>query len=257
MIKANKYLLLSSFLLAMGCGQQSSGDSQEQAQSQSPAPNTATPQTQQLAALDKTDVTAPAAAASERAYVEGEHYERLDTPVTTVDSSKIEVAEVFWYGCGHCYHFEPLISQWKSQVADDVVVVKSPAMWDKQGVMANHARIYYTAKALGVLDVINKAAFRALNEENNPLRTEESIARLFTDNGVAREDFERTFSSFGVTSAVRQAEARQRGYRVQGTPEIVVDGTYRISTRMAGSQQGMLDVADFLIEKIREQKPDQ
>ena len=263
MIRVNKYLLIGCFALAMGCGESSSGQSQKQVQTNAPEPQVPAAEAsrpveppQQVAAL--TDDTGGEAkdmsAMSSVNYVEGTHYERLPRPVPTVDKNRIEVTEVFWYGCGHCFHFEPALNTWTTGVASDVIVQKSPAMWDKQGVMANHARIYYTAKALGVLDEISPAAFRALNVDKNPLRTEASIAQLFTDNGVAKADFDKTFKSFGVTSSVRQAEARQRDYRVQGTPELIVDGTYRVSSRLAGSQEAMLKITDFLIDKIRREK---
>ena len=53
---------------------------------------------------------------------------------------------------------------------------------------------------------------------------------------------------------VNQAKARTAGYRVQGTPEVIVNGKYRVSSRNAGSMDGMLKVADFLIEKERSAK---
>lgn len=186
-------------------------------------------------------------------YEEGVHYEKLPQQVLTADKSKIEVAEVFWYGCSHCFHFEPVLSAWANGLGEDALLVKTPAMWDQQGVMALHARIYYTAKALGVLDKIHLAAFRALNVEHRQLLDEEEIAQLFLENGVSNEKFTNAFRSFGVTSAVKQADARQRSYRIQGTPEIIVDGTYRVSGRMAGSQEGMLKIADYLMAKIRQQ----
>ena len=249
MIRVKNLLLLFCFFLAMGCGENSSGESQPQSASQ-PAP----PAQERVAALSDDDGSRQLADVASVNYQEGTHYERLPKPVPTVDPDRIEVTEVFWYGCGHCFDFEPLIEEWSADVADDVVVVKSPAMWDKQGIMEKHARIYYTARALDVLDKISPAAFRALNVERNPLRTDDAIAELFVENGVSREAFERTFNSFGVTSEVRKAEARQRAYQVKGTPEVIVDGTYRISTRMAGSHEAVLKVADFLIEKIRQQK---
>ena len=46
-------------------------------------------------------------------YVAGTNYLVLENPVRTRDSSKVEVVELFWYGCSHYYHFEPLIQQWK------------------------------------------------------------------------------------------------------------------------------------------------
>jgi len=248
----NKLFLSLCFLFALGCGENSSGNAQPEAASPQSTP----------AATQETAVETPAANSNSTgmtdlapvSYVEGTHFERLPTPVSTADKSKIEVTEVFWYGCSHCYDFEPQISAWSADLPGDVIVVKSPAMWDNQGIMENHARIYYTAKVLGVEEKISLAAFRALNIDRNPLRSEAEIAALFTDNGVAKEDFERTFNSFGVTSSVRQAEARQRSYRVQGTPEVIVDGTFRITGRMAGSHEAMLKVADYLTAKIRTEK---
>ena len=187
-------------------------------------------------------------------FVAGTHYEVLPQPVPTSDPNKIEVTEVFWYGCGHCFDFEPAISKWSETLPEDVVLVRSPAMWDQQGIMERHARIYYAARALGVLDKMHKATFDAMNLHKNSLETEKAIAKLFEENGVSNEEFTKAFHAFGVNSAVRQAEARQRGYRTQGTPEIVVNGTYRVSGRQAGSHQGMLDVTDFLIKKIRSEK---
>jgi len=187
-------------------------------------------------------------------FVAGTHYEVLPQPVPTSDPSRIEVTEVFWYGCGHCFDFEPILEQWAETIPEDVVLVRNPAMWDQQGIMERHARIYYAARALGVLDKMHKATFEAMNLHKNPLETEKDIAKLFEENGISNEEFTQAFHSFGVNSAVRQAEARQRGYRTQGTPEIVVDGTYRVSGRMTGSHQGMLDVTDFLINKIRSEK---
>lgn len=197
-----------------------------------------------------TPAESPAKASSAN-YEAGVHYEVLPQPVATVDSDKIEVAEVFWYGCGHCFSFESELRPWAESQPEDVVLVGSPAMWDNQGIMERHARIYYTAKALKVLDKVHEATFNAMHLEKKTLRSEGEIAELFVAQGVSKEDFERTFNSFGVTSAVKQAEARQRSYRIQGTPELIVNGKYRITARLAGSHQGMLDVADFLIEKER------
>jgi thiol:disulfide interchange protein DsbA len=182
-------------------------------------------------------------------YVEGTHYQRVSPVQRTRDPAKIEVVEFFWYGCGHCYNFEPVIQQWKKSMAEDVDFVPSPAMWN--GPMEVHAQAYYTAQAMGVLDVMHDAMFAAINVDRNRLSGEDELAQLFTANGVDAEDFRKMFQSFGVSSQVRQASARGRGARITGTPELMVAGKYRIDTRMAGSQAEMLKVADFLIEKER------
>lgn len=202
-------------------------------------------------------------AAMAQNYVEGEHYIRLENPLRTDDASKIEVAEVFWYGCPHCYSFESVIEPWKAAAPEDVNFVGVPAMWQqpagfesgkRTNVMELHARAYYTAKALGVLDKLHTPMFEALHQNHNALNSEGAIAALFAEYGVDKDKFAKTFNSFGIKSQTMQAYSRIRGYKVTGTPEIVVDGTYRISGRTAGSNVEMLKVADFLIEKIRAEK---
>ena len=181
-------------------------------------------------------------------WVEGEHYDVI-TPALRGKSDKIEVTEFFWYGCTHCYSFEPQIAQWKKSLDDDVVVVGSPAMWN--ALMEVHARAFYAAQVLGVLDKVHMPLFQAINVDRKRLDSEDELAALFAANGVAREDFQSAFNSFGVGSQVRQANSRARSARITGTPAMMVAGKYRISTRKAGSQANMLKLATFLIEKER------
>ncbi|MBQ0721335.1 MAG: thiol:disulfide interchange protein DsbA/DsbL [Gammaproteobacteria bacterium] len=182
-------------------------------------------------------------------YIAGTHYEVLESPVRTSDPKRIEVTEVFWYGCSHCFSFEPMVSTWASQLPEDVNFVRSPAIWHKS--MELHARAYYTAKALKVLDPVHQAIFEAMNLKKNKLSSKEAIGKVFVAQGVDLDKFNKTFDSFGVVSATKQADARQRSYHVTGTPEMVVNGKYRINAKMAGGQGGMLKVADYLIELER------
>lgn len=182
-------------------------------------------------------------------YTAGKHYEVLETPVRTSDPKRIEVAEVFWYGCSHCFTFEPIVSTWASQLPEDVNFMHSPAIWHKS--MGLHARAYYTAKALKVLDSVHLAIFEAMNLKKNKLANKEAIGKIFVAQGVDLDKFNKTFDSFGVVSATKQADARQRSYGIKGTPEMVVNGKYRLSAKMAGGQNGMLNVADYLINLER------
>ena len=187
-----------------------------------------------------------------QSYVEGTHYDLITPAVRTADPDKIEVAEFFWYGCGHCYTFEPMIEQWKKSLPDDVDFHGSPAIWNAQ--MELHARAFYAAQVLGVMDTMHPVIFQAMNVDRKRLSTEAEIAALFTANGVSAEDFGKAFNSFGVSSQVRQANARARAAKITGTPALMVNGKYHISTRKAGSQANMLKVAESLIEKERAAK---
>lgn len=182
-------------------------------------------------------------------FEEGEHYQKLDEPVPTSEPDKIEVVEVFAYTCGHCFNFEPLIRAWKEKQKDDVEVVQVPAMWNDA--MEVYARGFYTAKALDLLEEVHMPVFTALHQEGKQFRSAEEWAEFLASYGADKEKALKTFDSFGVTSQVRQADSKVRGYKITGTPEMVVEGQYRVSSRMTGSHSEMLRVVDYLVEKIR------
>lgn len=194
-------------------------------------------------------VLVPFAAQAEEAYEAGKDYDIISPAIRTADPTKIETAEFFWYGCGHCYTFEPMLIQWQKTLADDVTFRGVPAMWG--GAMELHAKAYYAARVLGVAEKMDQAMFQALNVDRKQLRSDKEIAELFEVNGVAEEDFYKAYNSFGVGSQVRQANATARSAKITGTPALMVNGKYMISPRKAGGTGNMLKIADFLIEKER------
>ena len=117
--------------------------------------------------------------------------------------------------------------------------------------MELHAKAYYTADVLGVMDTMHLVIFQAMNVDRKRLSSEAEIGKLFGEHGVSEEDFSKAFNSFGVSSQARQASANARAAKITGTPEMMVNGKYRISTRKVGSQANMLKLADYLIEKER------
>ncbi|HBO14448.1 MAG TPA: disulfide bond formation protein DsbA [Halieaceae bacterium] len=199
-------------------------------------------------------VLAVALSGSARAqeYVEGEHYDVISPAIASRHPDKIEVTEFFSYSCGHCYNFEPVISKWKESQPDDVVVVPSPVIWNKP--MELLAKAYYAAEVLDVTELMHLALFQAIHVDRQRLSSAADIAKVFEDGGVPEEEFLKAFNSFGVSSMARQADARARAARISGTPEVMVAGKYRVTTRKAGSQAGMLEIAEFLIEKERAAK---
>lgn len=183
-------------------------------------------------------------------FVEGTHYTVLPTAVKTNDASKIEVVEVFWYGCPHCFTFEPLIEDFVANAPADVDFVRFPAIWND--LMKIHAQVLYAAEALGKLDELHSPIFTAINVEGNRLQNEQQISALFAKHGVTAEEFGRVFNSFSVRTKVNQAEAKMREYQVRSTPNMLVNGKYLISTGDAvRTQQEMLEVVNFLVNKER------
>lgn len=193
-------------------------------------------------------------------YQSGVHYVELAKPVDVDDPSKIELAEVFWYGCGHCFHFEPYITEWKKTKPDDVNFVAVPAMWN--GAMEGHARMFYTAKNLGILDKAHSAIFNAMHpappsslvvvpSKPKQFGHADEISEFLSQFGVDAETVKKELTSHTVTLQVQDANKRARAYQISGTPQLVVNGKYRIETNQNVSQQQMFDIADFLIEKAR------
>ena len=193
-----------------------------------------------------------AAIAAGPVFEEGKEYIELAEPVRTDDADKIEVREMFAYTCGHCFRFDPLFHQWREKQADDVNVVQTPVVWAKQ--MEPYARAFYTAKALGVLEEAHMDLFNALHIQKSRISSVEDFAEFYTQYGIDKDQFTKTFESFGIGSQLRQGDAKARAYNISGTPELLVDGRYRVGAAGAGGHREMLQVVDYLVEKIRAEK---
>ena len=182
-------------------------------------------------------------------YVEGRHYQILDNPTVTRNPSKVEVVEVFWFGCNHCYSLESYIQPWKRNLPNDVDFWKSHITWNAQA--ETHARLFYSAKALGIEEKAIPAAFTAIWREGRNLLGNSEVEYFFKGFGIEKERYLSVSNSFGVNNAVKQANNRMRQWAVTGVPTIIVNGKYKVSgTREIGTSK-LLDVVDFLIEKER------
>ena len=182
-------------------------------------------------------------------FLEGGHYELLAEvqPVQTGD--KIEVVEMFWYRCPHCYNLEPYIIQWKQNKADDVEFVPMPAVLNEQ--WAFHARAFYTFQALGLTELLHGRLFHALHAERRRINSVEALAEWASEQGANGNDIINTFNSFAVETKLNFANVMAGRYGINGVPAIIVDGRYRTSATLAGGAEQLLRVIDFLVEKAR------
>jgi thiol:disulfide interchange protein DsbA len=170
---------------------------------------------------------------------------------TDVAPGKVEVVEVFWYACGHCYALEPMVESWNAKGrAPYVQLVRLPATWNE--LLKTHARVFYTAEILGKLPQLNPLIFRAINVERKRLDTPESIEAFFVANGVSKADFQKAFSSFAVESRLRRAEDLNRRYRITATPTFVVNGKYVTDVSMSGSEDNLFEVLDELAARDKQ-----
>lgn len=199
--------------------------------------------------LAMTFAVAFAAPVSAETWVEGTHYQKLDTPVQTDSDGKIEVAEVFWYGCPHCYRFKPLVEAWEKTLADDVKFVMLPAALGRS--WEPHARAFYALESMGDLSKVHDALFEALAGEHRSLNTPEALADFVAGYGVDADEFIKNYNSFGVNARMQQAQSKIRGARITGVPAMLVNGKYKVSASMAGSHEAVLKVVDYLVNEER------
>ena len=184
--------------------------------------------------------------ATAKDFDEGIEYERVSPPVATHNSGKVEVVEMFWYGCPHCFQFEPHLHKWLKKKPANVDFIRIPATFNPLWKL--HARAFYTAEVLGVGEKLNKALFDTYHLARNRLDTEKKIRSLFEKQGVKGSDFNDTFHSFEVETRVARAVDLTQRYGIKGVPTIIVNGKYRTSNKISG-HANMLEVVDFLIRK--------
>jgi thiol:disulfide interchange protein DsbA len=186
-------------------------------------------------------------------FEEGTHYRRLvPTQPTVGGADKIEVAEFFWYGCPHCYTFEPTINGWAANDKPaNVRFVRIPAMWN--GLLVLHARLFYAEEILarnGTIkepEVFRDAVFEEYHRRGNRLASEGAIQKLFARFGVSEEEFSRTWNSFEVDQKLRVAQDLARRYSISSVPAIVVNGKYRTGAQEVGSNEKWMELVDELI----------
>ncbi|NLQ17514.1 thiol:disulfide interchange protein DsbA/DsbL [Marinomonas sp. M1K-6] len=183
-------------------------------------------------------------------YSDGNGYTSIKTPVRTSDSSKVEVTEIFWYGCPHCYSLEPLVQAWKKDLPNDVDFKYLPAVFGR-GWLA-HAKAFYVADLLGIEDKIRADLFSAIHVERRNLNSEDALASFFANYDVSEDDFRKQYDSFAVNSRLSQADAKIRAYGARGVPGIIVNGKYLVSAETANGNENIFNVVDFLIEKERQ-----
>lgn len=204
-----------------------------------------------ILALSLSLLISPAFAQTQE-YIEGGHYELLSEvqPVQTGD--KIEVVEMFWYRCPHCYRLEPYIIKWLENKPDNAEYVPIPAMlnqsWEFQ------ARVYFTFEALGLVDQLHGKFFDAIHKDRKPFNTVEQVAEWAGAQGADPGAIVDTFNSFAVNNKLNFANVMGRKYGISGVPAIIVDGKYRTSVSMAGSHDELINVINFLINKAAEDR---
>jgi thiol:disulfide interchange protein DsbA len=200
-----------------------------------------------IAAIAAAAAPVPAALRAQTAGDPG--YTVLTQPLPVENPAKVEVAEFFWYGCPHCYTLEPAIEAWIPKLPADAYFRRIPAVFSQR--WALDAAVYYTFEALGVLAKLHRPFFDAIHRDHLKTDNRAALDEWLGRNGVDTKKFDESMKSFGVQSKLKRAAQFSAASKIDGTPALMVQGRYTISTEQGGSHQGMLANAERLIPVVR------
>lgn len=240
MYKRFHYLFIIAFLgLNVACSDQQSDTKKETVASETKVIETAT-------------TAAPPVDDSDEPYRENLHYARIPTPQATAsDKGRIEVVEMFFYACPHCYKLEPTIEQWLKKKADDVDFVRVPAIIGPT--WAEQAKAFYIAEDLGIADTVRKKLFDSIHKDGKQYYNEYTLMTFFTEQGVDADRFLELYESDEIMKKASEARVKTVRYGIRGVPAIIVDGKYYTATYFVRDHNEMLRVVDYLIEKARKE----
>ncbi len=181
-------------------------------------------------------------------FVEGKHYHSIRPAVETdVEDGQVEVLELFWYGCPHCFQFEPHLTGWKDTKADYISFTRMPAVLNR-GWLA-HARAYYALETMGELERMHPIFFEAIHVQGRRLRDVESMARLLSQHDVDVEKFKSAYDSLYVETKINRSDQLVRQYGSSSVPTVIINGKYRTSASDAGGYENVLRIINMLAEK--------
>ncbi|RBP50850.1 thiol:disulfide interchange protein DsbA/DsbL [Arenicella xantha] len=179
--------------------------------------------------------------------VDASKYEPLSSPMKVSTGEKVEVIELFWFGCGHCYNLESSVKTWLQNKPENAEFVKVPALFSKRWEF--HGQAYYTMQALGVPQQAYDDLFAEIHVKRSRIDTLPSLVKFLAAFDKTEEQVTSAFNSFEIDSKMRYARKVTRDSGATGVPAIIVDGKYRTSEQLGGKGLQMFQVVDQLIAK--------
>jgi thiol:disulfide interchange protein DsbA len=184
-------------------------------------------------------------AIAQMAFVEGSDYQLITPAVKTTQPDKVVVTEIFWYGCPHCFRFEPYVEKWSAKLPEGVVFEQVPSSLNPR--WTEHARAYYSFQLMGQLEQTHRAFFDAIHVKRERLTDLDTIAGFVAERGLDEKAFREYYSSFPVETQIRKNVQREKRYGHNGVPAVIVNGKYLVSASLAGSNERMIQIMNFLV----------
>lgn len=181
----------------------------------------------------------------------GKHYSVIEPAQTTTTGDKVEVLEVFSYGCTHCNTVAPLVDKMHKDLPANAEFVLMPAQFGFDA-WKTFARAFYTAQALGLTEKSHLEVFREIyvNKKIDPTSPRfDDLANFYSKYGVSAADFTATSKSFAIETRLKRNDALIKAYGVDSTPTFIVNGKYRLSGQSAGGYEQIEPLVKHLIAK--------
>lgn len=184
----------------------------------------------------------------------GNDFEKTAQVIATDNPNKIEVTELFWYGCIHCYKMDPSLEAWVKKLPADVVFKRMPAL--PQPAWAPMTKAFYAMEDLNVLEKLHTPLFDAVHKQKSLNPTDEAAVMdwVVKNSGLEKAKVESAFKSFSMGNKLVRAQQYFRASGATGVPSLVIDGQFITSSTMAGGNQGALNTADYIITNLRADK---
>ncbi|MSQ80389.1 MAG: thiol:disulfide interchange protein DsbA/DsbL [Candidatus Methylopumilus sp.] len=184
----------------------------------------------------------------------GTNFEKTVQVIPTDNKNKIEVMELFWYGCIHCYQIDPILNEWVKKLPKDVYFKRVPAIPRPE--WAHMAKAFYAMDTLGVSEKLHTAIYDAVHKEKtlNPADEKAILEWVTLKSGLDRKKVDDAFNSFSINATLNKAAQIFRTTGATGVPSLVIDGKYITSSTMAGGNNEALKLADDIIANIRKDK---
>lgn len=184
----------------------------------------------------------------------GFEYQQTQQAIPTDNPAKIEVTELFWYGCPHCHQLEPQLAAWVKKLPKDVEFKRVPAIARPD--WAPGAKAYYVMEALGVLEKLHVPFFDAIHKQKSLKPNDEAaMAEWITkQSGLDKKKVDEAFKSFSINTKMMRASQIFRASGATGVPTLIVEGRAWTSSTIAGGNEQALKVTEYLIESARAAK---
>lgn len=186
---------------------------------------------------------------AEDTFKEGVQYNVIKPPIPTqAAADKVEVTELFWYGCPHCYALEPTIQTYLNSKPSSVVFQRVPATLSPRWTF--HAKLYY----VGVLldpnggKHLHSKIFDALQKQHRNINTDDSLVRFFTDQGFSAAQVTGALNSMEMKTMMARADTVGIKSGADSVPTVIVNGKYLTSPSMAGGEDKLLKVINYLVK---------